>query len=70
MLYMARTDGAEVLLQAVPDKFAAPIDEIAQLQIGLFERDDVVRGLGGVEITGEYARELREIVLRVTSVSG
>lgn len=67
---MARTDGAEVLLQSVPDKFAAPIDEIAQLQIGLFERDDVVRGLGGVEITGEYARELREIVLRVTRVSG
>lgn len=50
------------------DEFAAPINEITQLQIGLFERDNVVWGLGGLEITREYARELREIVLQMTRV--
>jgi len=53
----------------VANKFAATIDEITQLQIGLFERDNVVLRLGGIEITWEYARELREIVLQVTRVN-
>lgn len=48
-------DHAEVLLQAVPHKHRAAVHQVAQLEVGVLEGGEVVRGAGRVQVARHQA---------------
>lgn len=55
-------DDAEVVGEAVADKDAAAVDEVAQLEVDVLERHEAPRRRRGVEVARRDAREAREVV--------
>ena len=55
-------DDAEVVGEAVTDKDAAAVDEVAQLEVDVLERHEAPRRRRGVEVARRDAREAREVV--------
>ena len=58
----SHVDHLEVLLEAVPNKDAASVDQLAQLEVGRLHSGDVVRRDGRVEVPRPQPREARQVV--------
>lgn len=50
-------DDAEVVGEAVADKDAAAVDEVAQLEVDVLERHEAARRRGGVEVARRDAEK-------------